>query len=95
MSEKQNNRRELNQEEKSMVNGGAVAENDQTEKAIPGPIDPVVPTPVPDDTEKNYGLNCKCGHCGYTVNTYDAAGKYYFECPNCNQRSNWIYIYSL
>ena len=90
MNEKQDNKRELNQEEMSKVSGGDGAANDP----ITVPVDPVVPVPVPvpDDTKGKTGMNCKCGHCGYIVDSADAAGIYYYDCPNCHQKANWIYI---
>ena len=93
MSGKQDNKRELTQEEMSMVNGGDGSANDQAKNAIPVPIDPVVPVPVPvpDDTTGKSGMTCKCGHCGYIIDSADAAGIYNYDCPNCRQRANWIY----
>ena len=91
MSGKQENMRELDQEEMSKVNAGAGAATASTENGTPIPIDPEIPDPVPDDNTGS-GLKCKCGHCGYIINSYDAAGKYYFDCPNCKQKANWIFI---
>ena len=94
MSGKQDNMRELDREEMSKVNAGTGAVVSPSENGTPIPIDPVVPGPVPADDTGFVGIKCKCGHCGYMVDSGDAAGPYYYECPNCKQRANWIAIYS-
>ncbi len=91
MNGKQENMRELEREEMSKVNAGAEAATASTENGTPNLINPVGPVPVPED-DTGFGTKCKCGHCGYIINSYDAAGKYYFDCPNCKQKANWIFI---
>ena len=95
MSENQENKRELNEEEMSIVTGGTEAEpiavprpnGNPIETNPTNPINPTNPTKPINPTDYLNTHAYMCHNCKYKLITDNISQ--YSSCPNCHQNAFW------